>query len=780
MGYHMHDWSYAQAVAAMKLSDDDEQGERALVSIRPGRKQKPLHTTVSAVAERKIMARIDRNQYVTLAKYAPGTIHAGGGRTSENAVSCDMFPFDADLKDYFQVSHEYLQGLSHEELDHMTHALLLAVQEGFARAGIPIHRIDATGYGVAGYSYIHPDDQRRVADIRDIHKRLVERINSEAGGRLVDPAVSDPLARFMRLVGSQNHKGPEPRRVYTLWEAPDTTGPARLDAYPVESTPVRRAPTRPVAEKRLSEETIDEIVLGLSQDYTPGSRNAIAFGLPAMLYKAGVPRDQAHTIVERVGADDEELDNRTDAVDRTYDHGEAGHSVTGYRYLVNFLSPRVQDILGRKLNRFRQAVIISAIEEEAPLPGADGFTQVYDPPPANCFYGLAGEYRNLIAPCTSGPDAFHLASWLTYAGATIGRKAHVWHAGENFPMLYTVLIGETGDAHKDTCADFAAKFWRLQERSIGTVVKPVPYRTLSALSTWEGLLSELNDNGRVVVHTREFNQLLDKAGREVGAGLRPGLTRLWDGVDAEHLPTRKDPIQVTNPWVSLLSTVTPHILSTRVGSDDIHSGFANRILWVFGSGKGRLPRPPRPDEFEQRRLITETMAAISSACRGSTASKEFTLAPDANVRFDDWDEALYEQRKGLNPDDKHLSQRLQPLALRIALIFAATDGTPVIAEDHLDAAITFVEWQFEAVRKEARLWGGNDDARLNAAIKDLLRPKPLLRKEIAEALPRWGTFALMRSINAMLDIDVLLEDAKTGELRLNGSTRVHVPHEVQA
>jgi hypothetical protein len=747
----------SEAIAAMGLTPDDDHARRGVVRIPQGRK--PVHATVTDVGGRVVEDIID-DLYHTLARYKPGTIHAGGGRTRENAVSVDMLPFDADLKDYLGLPLEVLHTTPHAELDAYISSLVKDVQEAFDRAGVPIHRIDCTGYGIAVYVRLHRDDQRRLDEAAHIQKSLIGRINGGYGGVLVDPAVSDPATRFMRVVGSQNHKGPHPRTVYTLWEQP---GACRLDDFTVAPAPLRRE-QRPVAEKVLDGAVLDEIVLALANEYHEGIRNVIAYSLPAMFCKAGVPCEQCHEVIDRLGVDDPELDARHDAVDRTYDKWESGSSVSGYHALANSLSVQVRDFVSDKLRRFTQTIIIDDILEEAPLlqPTVQAWGNIYDPPPPVCYYGWFGKYRALMAPCTSGADAFHLASTLIYGGATIGKRARIYHVGDHYPNLMAVLVGDTNDARKTTCARLARDTFAKQDVSGDDLLTltPTPYNVMTDLSTAEGLLQFLNDNGpRAVIHTNEFDILLGKARRESGHGLLPRLTQLWDSEPYIDLPTRKDPIRITNPFISLLATTTPVVLSEEATVADIRSGFSNRVLWVYGSGKGFLPTPPRPDEAERQRLIRDFMDAVQQACG---QGRELRLTPRAAKRFAEWAREVSDNGRYLNADEKHLSVRLESNALRIALIFAVSDGEGMIDVPHLESAIAFMEWQFENVRKESRMWGASGEARLGELILSLLRHRPLSRSELYDRLQRWGATAIKRAMDALREMDKIIESPKSG------------------
>jgi hypothetical protein len=732
----------AEAICQLGLAPDDEYGERALAIIKPG--QKPIHSTVTKQANKSLEA-FDSNTYFTPARFRPGSVTVSGGRTTENAVSLDLIMFDADLKDYLGIDKETLHAMPHPELDAYINSLSKDLQETFSRCGIPVHHIDCTGYGLAVYVRIAAEDQPRVEEASHINKELISRINRTWGGSLVDPAVSDPASRLMRLVGTQNVKGAVPRPVRTLVEF---SGEAYLDDFKVVPKPPTQ-PRRDVEPRVLSDDVLHDIVMALQNEYVDGQRNVIALGVPALFAKAGVSREQATTVIEALAADDEELESRLHAVERTYDKWERGQSVSGYRVLLNTLSPSLNDFIDERLRRVR---VEATAEPEQP---AQSYTSVYDAPPAESYYGLAGAYCDLVAPCTAAASQYHLMSFLAYLGASIGRRAHIYHVRRHYPILMAVLIGDTG-SYKDTAADLARDFFEMQVEERPNEITALPYNVISDLSTAEGLLQYLNDHGpQGMIHTSEFAILLGKARREFGNGVLPLVTRLWDGVGHVDLPTRKDPIRIENPTINMLATITPQILAEKTNVEDIRSGFSNRVLWIYGSTKGRISLPPKPDYAEQRRLLDEIRGAVDASCGDG---QEFSLSPRAARLFDDWDRALYE-RIYVNEDERHLSERLEGNALRMSLLHAACDGDALISEQQLQAAIHFVEWQFDQVRTQSRMWGANDEARLGELIMETLRRQPLHRAALYDRLQRWGASTLYRSLEALHKMEMITHDS---------------------
>jgi hypothetical protein len=733
----------AEAICQLGLAPDDEYGERALAIIKPG--QKPIHSTVTKQANKPLEA-FDSNTYFTPARFKPGSVTVNGGRTTENAVSLDLIMFDADLKDYLGIDKETLHAMPHPELDAYVNSLSRDLQETFNRCGIPVHHIDCTGYGLAVYVRIAAEDQTRVEEAAHINKELIGRINRTWGGTLVDPAVSDPASRLMRLVGTQNVKGAVPRPVRTLIEF---SGEAYLDDFKVVPKPPTQ-PRRDVEPRVLSDDVLHDIVMALQNEYVDGQRNVIALGAPALFAKAGVSREQALEVVEQLAADDEELESRLHAVERTYDKWERGQSVSGYRVLLNTLSPSLNDFIDERLRRVK-------IEFPEELEELEEEQRAYLPPPSECFYGAAGAYCDLVSPCTAAAAQYHLISYLTYLGSTVGRRAHIHHVRRHYPILMSVLVGYTGSSYKDTAADLARDFFELQAELRPNEITPLPYNVVSDLSTAEGLIQYLATNGaQAVIHTSEFAILLGKARREMGNGVLPLVTRLWDGVNHIDLPTKTNPLLVEQPTVNLIGTITPQVLADKTQDDDVTSGFSNRVLWIYGSGKGRISMPPKPDYSGQRNLLDEILGAIDASCG---ESQEFSLSPHAARRFEEWDKELW-ARKYIDDNERHLSERLEGNALRIALLHAIGDGDPLISENQLNAAIKFVEWQFDLVRTESRMWGANDEAKLGNTILELLRRKPMGRAELYKRLQRWGPSTLHRSLEALYKMEMLTTDTQ--------------------
>ena len=59
--------------------------------------------------------------------------------------------------------------------------------------------------------------------------------------------------------------------------------------------------------------------------------------------------------------------------------------------------------------------------------------------PEIAWRGLFADYRDMVAETTEAADAFHFATFLQVFGCTIGRRLHIYHAGQ----LYAICVSRS-------------------------------------------------------------------------------------------------------------------------------------------------------------------------------------------------------------------------------------------------------------------------------------------------------------------------------------------------
>jgi hypothetical protein len=249
---------------------------------------KPAHHRLSECAHHVID---NQELYLATGFFLPNTIHKDGGRKEENLARILSFPFDFDLSDYLDMNAKELWTYPQSAIDTMIAGLRNDVEEIFRLIGLPIHVLVYTGYGLAAHVRIPPHKRESIRELRALHKAIVARINAVARFTFADPQVSDAGTRIMRLPGTVNKKGPEPRPTYIVYAIDGLIDEAqlRLAANQTGAPPVRVVPK---TGQSVDDATEHAIIEAIRPHWTLGQKHAMGLALSGMLAKAGFPRSK--------------------------------------------------------------------------------------------------------------------------------------------------------------------------------------------------------------------------------------------------------------------------------------------------------------------------------------------------------------------------------------------------------------------------------------------------------------------------------------------------------
>lgn len=684
--------------------------------------------------------------YVATGAFLPDTIKEDSGRKRDNLVRVVDLPFDFDLTDYLKAPKDALWNLDAATLGTHLSALYEDAGEVLSILRVPVWMWLNTGYGLLALARLNTSDQKDIEGAQALHAHLVGRVNEVFGDRLADPQVKDAGTRLIRLPYSYNVKGPEPREVVVYEEV----GESFLHLADYEGqTRTPRPPRRIIPDHALSLSTDDErnIILALNNCWTEGSRHGLALGVSGMLAKAGVPEEQAERIIAAASAGDDEPHDRLAAVKTSYQRVRMGLDVRGFMALRD-LAPQETAYIDNLLTKVRPKTLgfidFTPTEREAGALTRPGFAEC----PEEGFYGWFGEYRQIMSTTTEASDAFHLGAAMVSAGSCVGRRVATSLGRTLHANLFLTLVGETGKSRKDTAISRAEYFF-LQNQTPDFLLQH-PFSLLRGVRSGEGLIDHLETSPTTVLRLSELSTFVRKARQEGSITLMPTMLELWDAPPRIDIARAgKDGRKsVENPFLSLLAATTPQTLAEDMTAADIESGFANRVLWFFGTGKAPIPDPDPPDPAKCAYLYNELLRTIGNYPHGTVLTK----TAQAKDLWQHWylDEYRKEYR---SQDEAQMAQRMGANIHRIALIFAVSDGAPFIEEHHLSAAIAIVEWQFANVKAQARRWGWNDEAKLGIAIQDALFCGPLSGSQLSEAVgERWGPTTVQRTLDAMIKL----------------------------
>jgi Protein of unknown function (DUF3987) len=321
---------------------------------------------------------------------------------------------------------------------------------------------------------------------------------------------------------------------------------------------------------------------------------------------------------------------------------------------------------------------------------------------SQAFHGAVGDLVRAIEPHTEADPAALLAQTLAAFGNVIGRSAHFRvEADRHSGNIFAVLVGVTAKGRKGTSLG--------QIKSVFESVDPewaAPgTHIVSGLSSGEGLIWNVRDaiekrkpvrkNGhvtdyetiieddgvsdkRLFVVEAEFASPLRVMARD-GNTLSAVLRDAWDTGDLRTL-TKNSPAQATGGHISVIGHVTRNELLRYLNSTEMANGFANRFLWFCVRRSKELPEGGEVWREDFSSVVQRLKAAVSFA-RSVTV-----LRRDEEAR-QIWREVygpLSEGKLGLLGS---VTSRAEAQVVRLSLLYALLECSPVIRREHLHAAL---------------------------------------------------------------------------------------------
>ena len=742
--------TYGEALA--DIGATELPGTELIVAI-PG-KQYVHHYTVAQLRDQQIDTTA--NVYIAGGTFAAGAVSEFEGRKQENLRAVLWLQFDADLTDYSGMPQDVLHQLPQSDIDRWIEAQRMDLEQCARDIGLPIHRLDYTGYGLCAYLYLEPTLETDIPTIRAAHKSFIKAINARAGIKLVDPQASDSGTRITRLPGSYNVKNPAmPRLVRTL--AYSRGKHVTMDQVRFALKRARQAPEPMPLPSRTSlpSELAIEIIEAVQPHWTDGQKHHMALALSGMLAKAGIPEEQTLAIIEQLSAGDNKPIDRVRCVQDTYKRLQSGIDVQGFMSLRTMMPETVLAYVSERLDRVKGATApqgVFAFKSGTPQSKDDTkFVSSLNvaPVPDICFNGWVGDYVSMMLPLSEAPESFHLASGLGLIGATAGRKVSARYVRRLYANHFFMLVGIAGYSRKDTAIEFATEF---PDHMDGRSFNTAPFRVLRDVGSPQGLLEHLKDHPNIWLYITEYERLAANAHRSSTSAIFPTLSSAWNTPPTLENVTKGSPIQAKMPYLSIIAAVQPEILAEAMLPSDISNGFASRWLFVPGEGGDPIPYPPPIDEAEANRHYARLLKIID-AYGDTDRSTMLELSPDAVERWNAWYMAD-RRHKPESDDEASMRSRLGVHIQKLALTYAIGRGEQkYIQLEDLDAGIAFVEWSWTHTREMLKSWGVLPMNAIEVRIEKVLNDYgPMKRRELQNKTRnrKWGAADFAKVLEAMI------------------------------
>jgi hypothetical protein len=352
------------------------------------------------------------------------------------------------------------------------------------------------------------------------------------------------------------------------------------------------------------------------------------------------------------------------------------------------------------------------------------------------YTGLAGRIVRTIEPHSEADPVAILINILLGVGNAMGRGPHALVERTRHTCgEFAVLVGMTSKGRK-------GQSWSMPSYLLVSADHTWRPRIKSGLSSGEGLIANVRDarygqnkkgetvvedegesDKRLLVSEPELATVLKRMQGDTNS-LSPVLREAWESGDLATL-TKNSPLRATGAHISVIAHTTREELITSLTETDRANGFANRFIYLCVRRSKCLPDPPMiPDE-----ALRPFIAELERVMRW--AQPDRLLLRDAGARAL-W-EAVYPKLSEGEPGlVGAVLARAEAHVLRLSLIYAALETSPVVTMDHLEAALAVWDYAEASAR---RIFGDLLGLTVADAILAALRSRgPMTRDDITNAV----------------------------------------------
>jgi 5S rRNA maturation endonuclease (ribonuclease M5) len=362
---------------------------------------------------------------------------------------------------------------------------------------------------------------------------------------------------------------------------------------------------------------------------------------------------------------------------------------------------------------------------------------------AEAFHGLAGEFVRTVEPYTEADPAAILASLLVTVGAMAGPEVHALAGDAEHPArLYVLITGDTSKGRKGTSG--------APIHTVADLVDP-DFETAGGLSSGEGLIYHVRDpiekmvqvgrgkdrhpelqvvdpgveDKRLLVRESEFASVLRVLQRD-GNSLSAVMRTAWEAQELRTL-TKNSPLRATGAHVAVLGHVSREELLRYLDRTDLANGFANRFIIVAAKRQRLLPNGGNVP-YELLQGFAERLRDVVAWAQ----QPRLIVRDEAAERM--WTEVYEKLSEGRSGLLGAATNRAEAQTLRLQVLYALLDRSPVIGEEHLLAALAV--WKYADASAKWVFGDALGDTIADAILETLRLRKEMTRTEISDLFGR--------------------------------------------
>lgn len=376
-------------------------------------------------------------------------------------------------------------------------------------------------------------------------------------------------------------------------------------------------------------------------------------------------------------------------------------------------------------------------------------------------HGLTGDVVATLEPHTEADPAALAATFLVFAGASIGSGPHAVADAASHPgRLFAAIVGNTADGRKGSAASNVRRVFEVADPEF------TASRVLGGFGSGEILVDAVRDgteddpgadDRRLLVYEPELARIFKVAARD-GSTLSPIVRDAWDGGRLQARSRAKTSV-ASDASVAVLGHVTPDELRRYLTETEIAAGLGNRFLYVLSRRSKRLPEGGNLDDATVRDLGERTRERID---RARTIGRLHRSDAGRGRWSELYDVMADEARGGLAGT---LLARAEAQTLRLSALYAVIDGQRLIDVEHIDAAWAF--WRYCRATVEY-LWAETTGDPVADRLLEALReaePAGLDGTALQDLFARHVTGKRLEAARQLLvdyDLAEVVEDRQTG------------------
>lgn len=200
--------------------------------------------------------------------------------------------------------------------------------------------------------------------------------------------------------------------------------------------------------------------------------------------------------------------------------------------------------------------------------------------------------------------------------------------------------------------------------------------------------------GSVLIVLDEFNRMLNKASMK-GSTIFSLLKEAYGTPKSMRITRSVNPVHIQNPPTFNMIACSETDDLEDMGDRNTAGGFGNRILFVPGVRKKPIWDPPDPREDPRWPVLMAELRVIFKFWHDKNCTK-LKFSPKANQLGAAFHAAA--QKRGEDEEKiNRLAARHDVYVKKVASIFAALEMQEIIQEDHMKAALSFVDFCLDSL-----------------------------------------------------------------------------------